>query len=152
DEQTRIHAMAGDGELTRSSLVLKLPCHRADATLGSENSVFEPTSPPSGFDNPSLTSCPQCGGRRKVHGEDLIIRLGFTKPSPDRIFEPRGSRHGARSFVRLSGYRSSCHRSRSPAGCTSTPRTACTIPRCRTPRTRKHSGNATIRTGTAITT
>src|SRR5438552_7749642 len=78
DENAQIH------ELTVGVPSLKLARQKWDATLGTENSVFEPTSPPSGFDNLSPTSCPQCGGRRKVGGEDLIIRLGFTKPSPDR--------------------------------------------------------------------
>ena len=78
-------------------MVLKLLLSRVrQQQLGTEKSVFEPTSPSSGFDNLSPTSCPQCGGRRKVGGEDLIIRPGFTKPSPYRTLRapwviPRGS-------------------------------------------------------------
>ena len=45
-----------------------------------------------------------------------------------------------------------CHRSRSPGGCSSTPRIACTIRRCPTPRIRPRSGSATTRIGTDTTT
>jgi len=58
-----------------------------------------------GFDNLSPTSRPPVRGKgEKVGGEgNLIHSTGASqKPSPDRIFEPRGADHGARSFVRLS--------------------------------------------------
>src|ERR1700750_666881 len=66
--------------------------------VGTENSVFEPISPSRRFDNLSPTSGPQCGGRRKVGGEDLNTSTGLHKTSPDRNFGPRGQRGGALSF------------------------------------------------------
>ena len=66
------------------------------ATARDGESVFEPISPSGGFDNLSPTSCPQCGGRRKVGGEDLIHSTGLHKTlsGPDLRapwLTPRGS-------------------------------------------------------------
>src|ERR1043165_6549994 len=47
-----------------------------------------------------LTSCPQCGGRRR-YGECLSLRLGFAKPSSLPIFEgPVGKPRGLQPFQR----------------------------------------------------
>jgi hypothetical protein len=79
DDQRYPYNDAEIHELTGCAVVCKLTTYSTEATLGTENSVFEPTSPSGGFDNLSPTSCPQCGGRRKVGGEDLIHSTGLHK-------------------------------------------------------------------------